>query len=106
MTDIGQCDCCGDEPAVGVAAIPFIPMSISWGHKCLTAGIIPYWAAVANTACCGGYDQTNEMWRELVADTLAYFDKTMEEFLADVERDGAEMDQAVGEMARGEDEQL
>lgn len=43
--DLGQCQCCGAEPAVGVAAIPGMPTSIAWGRECLRRGAVPLWAA-------------------------------------------------------------
>jgi hypothetical protein len=88
----GGCDCCHAEPAVGVASIPYLPMSIAWGRKCLEAGVIPYWAAVANTAACGGWEETSEDWQYLVEITLAYFNKQHDEFLVDVARDIEDMD--------------
>jgi hypothetical protein len=95
FTNRDSCGCCGEEPAVGVASIPFIPMSIAWGRKCLEAGVIPYWAAVSNTAACGGFEHTNEEWRYLVEITLAYFGKQHDDFLVDVARDIEAMDEAV-----------
>jgi hypothetical protein len=94
--DLGVCDCCGEEPAVGVAAVPYVPISITWGSKCLQAGIIPYWVAVANTAVCGGLDQTNDDWKQLVKITLKYFGKTDEEFAADVVKDIALFEEKEG----------
>jgi hypothetical protein len=85
--DYGVCDCCHDEPAVGVAAIPYIPMSIAWGRKCLDADIIPYWAAVANTAACGGWEHCNQEWQDLCRDTCTYFGEPHEQFLRDVAKD-------------------
>ena len=84
--DLGKCQCCNDEPAVGVASLPGIAMSIAWGEKCLKADIIPYWAAVANTACCDGLENTNPEWQDLVKATLDYFGKSMTEFTADVDK--------------------
>jgi ribosomal protein S27AE len=95
------CDCCHDEPAVGVASIPYIAMSIAWGSKCLEAGVIPYWAAVANTVACAGFEETSGDWQELVRLTLDYFGKSMDDFLAEVARDMEEMD---FDMARQEEE--
>lgn len=33
--NLGNCQCCDNEPGVGVAAIPGVPMSIVWGKECL-----------------------------------------------------------------------
>jgi hypothetical protein len=99
------CDCCHNEPAIGVAAIPYVPMSISWGRKCLEAGIIPYWAAVANTIACAGFAETSADWQELVRETLAYFDKSMDEFLAEVAVGTEEMDRDMDELERQQAEE-
>ena len=69
---------------MGVACIPYMPMSIAWCQACLHAGVIPYWAAVANTAMCGGLPNTNEGWRSLVELSVPYHGKSMETFLVDV----------------------
>lgn len=76
------CQCCNRNVAIGVASIPGIPMSIAWCTECLEAGAIPMWAAVANTAMCGGLDQAAEWWVQVVNDTLAYFGVSLEDFNA------------------------
>lgn len=96
----GLCECCNQKkPLVGVACIPGIPMSIAWCRECLEADVIPYWAAVSNTACCmltPDHDVlhgTNEEWKALVTRSLAYHKKTMEQFEKDVRLADAEMQQ-------------
>lgn len=84
QTEFGVCECCKSNQAIGVASIPGVPMSISWCQDCLEAGIAPYDIVVANTACCGGFDQVAEWWSELVERSLQYHKKTMPEFLEDV----------------------
>lgn len=85
--DLGKCQCCNDEPAVGAAAVPGMPITIVWGQRCLEAEIIPYSLLVANTAMIGGLADAAPWWRALVKRTLKYFGKTDEEFEADVARD-------------------
>lgn len=85
--DLGKCQCCERNPAVGVAAIPGIAMSIAWCGKCLEAGAIPYWVAVANTAMIGGWSDAAPWWTETVEDTLRYFGKDFDEFLQEVEEE-------------------
>lgn len=85
------CECCESEPGIGVASLLGIPISIMWGRKCLEADIIPYWTAVANTACLDGLDHSNEEWKDLVNRTLRYFNKTLEQFNIDVTKDIEEM---------------
>jgi hypothetical protein len=50
------CEVCNSEPAVGVACVPGIPMSVAYGNNCLREGADPLWALRANVACCGGVD--------------------------------------------------
>jgi hypothetical protein len=51
--DLGQCEVCQAEPAVGVAAIPGVPMSIAWGRTCLQRGVLmPLWTAQATVGMC------------------------------------------------------
>lgn len=79
------CQCCNDEPSVGVAAIPGIPVSISWGRKCLEAGVIPYHFLVINTALAGGVDHIAPWWGEVIHNTITYFNVPWMEFISDVE---------------------
>lgn len=91
------CDCCDKNPSVGVAAISFIPMSIAWCRTCLDADVIPYWAAIYNTAECGGLDQTTLEWQELVARTLKYFGKSLEQFNVDVIKEKKLFDDSIAQ---------
>ena len=81
------CEVCGKERAVGVAAIPGVPLSVAYGSNCLAANAHPYPILVIHTALCGGYDHTIEEWRRMVDDTLVHLGKAREEFDADVERE-------------------
>jgi hypothetical protein len=67
-------------------------MSSAYCVECLQAGAVPYWAAVANTAACGGWEGVHEVWKEIVEATLKHLGKTSEQFLDDVEKDIREMD--------------
>ena len=93
MSEVRNCECCGKlREIVGIACIPGIPMSIGWCRGCLNANVAPYWAAVANTACCGGWEHTNKEWQQLVERSLKYFEISMETFLKDVQKDIEAMD--------------
>ena len=83
----GTCSVCGKGAQVVVCAIPMIPCSDSFCKDCLTAGAIPYWAAVANTACIGGIENANEAWKAIVQATLKHLGKTKEQFKLDVQKD-------------------
>lgn len=78
------CDCCGVEPSVGVAAIPGVPMSIAWGRNCLDANVVPWWVAVTNTAIIGGRAEAADWWVALLDNTIPYFNRTTEQFDAEV----------------------
>ncbi len=39
--DLGQCDCCHVEPAVGVGSSACVPMSFAWGAECLKRSVEP-----------------------------------------------------------------
>jgi uncharacterized protein YktA (UPF0223 family) len=80
--DYGTCECCNKEPAIGVAS-----MSIAWGKNCLEANVVPYQIAVYNTAMVGGYNLCADWWKELVKNTLSYFEKTEKQFNEDVKKE-------------------
>jgi hypothetical protein len=94
------CDCCNDEESVGVASVPFVPMSIAWGRKCLEAAVVPLWVCFAQ-ATSGiegdaptqeqldkygplGREMFNEEWLGWHDRTLAHFEVTEGEFWAAV----------------------
>lgn len=79
-----SCDVCDNEPAVGVAAVPGVPISVAYGQKCMAANAYPWWVLVANTAAMGGLDESAEWWKQMVYDTCAHLGKTLAEFEADV----------------------
>lgn len=73
------CDVCNDEPGVGVAAIPGIPVSVAYGRRCLDANAHPWWAVVANTAAIGGLGEAAPWWVQMVEDTMRHLGKTRED---------------------------
>lgn len=87
QVDAGVCDACRIHRAIGVASLPFAPMSVSFCSACLLANNHPYWILVCNTAMIGGLDNSNLDWRQMVETSLAYQGKTLTEFNADVEHD-------------------
>lgn len=74
------CDVCGQRPVAGVYAMPGVPISFAYCQGCLDASAHPLWAVVANTALCGGYDETAGWWQQLVDDTLAHLGVDRDEF--------------------------
>jgi hypothetical protein len=86
------CDVCGENPQVGVAAIPGIPMSVAYCEDCLRANAHPYGIIVVNTALCGGLDEAADWWKQMVHDTLVHLNKTQDQFDLDVELELREMD--------------
>ena len=80
-----KCEVCQNEPVCGVASIPFIPMSVAYGAKCLAANAHPWWALVANQAAIGDpLETTHPVWQAMVRDTCRHLGKTVEQFKADV----------------------
>lgn len=75
-----MCDVCDKNLAVGVACIPFMPVSVGYCRECLKANAHPWWALVANTACIGGLEHGNKAWQQMVHDTLKHLGRTIEEF--------------------------
>ena len=88
-----KCDVCNDEPVVGVACVPGMPVSVAYGRKCLDANAHPYGLVVANTACCGGLEHTADWWQQIVKDTLSHLGKSLEQFNADVAKDIKEFEE-------------
>jgi hypothetical protein len=85
------CEVCHDEPALGVASVPGVPVSVAYGRKCVAANAHPYHILVANTAAIGGYGEASTWWREMVDATLehlsierAKFDQDVTECLDDM----------------------
>ena len=74
------CSVCEAEPAVGVACVPGVPFSASYGRRCLIAGAHPWGILVANTACLGGWDRAADWWKEIVLTTCRHLDRSVEEF--------------------------
>lgn len=92
----GKCECCLQEKElVGVASLPAMPMSIAWCKDCLAADVIPFWAAVVNTASMNGLDGTNDWWKDLVERSLIYHNKTKEEFDEEVAKSIADLENYV-----------
>lgn len=82
--DLGKCNVCDNEPAVGVCCVPGLPVSVAYGKNCLEADAHPWSLLVANTAIVGGLENTAEWWREMVQHTCSHLGKTIEEFNANV----------------------
>ncbi len=90
----GNCDVCGENPPVGVGAMPGVPASFAYCKGCLKANAHPYPIVVANTAMLGGLEQAAPWWQQLVHDTLTHLGKTREEFEASVRADMEEYEAA------------
>lgn len=88
------CEVCGNEPAVGVAAVPGVPYSAAYGRECLHANAHPYGILIANTAMIvwgyvdGDVDDplanTADWWQQMVRDTLRHLDLSEEDFRREV----------------------
>ena len=95
-----KCDTCGKTGIVGVAAMPGVPVSFAYCRECLTANAHPYFAVVGNTASCGGYEHTNDEWKDIVHCTLKHLNKSMEEFIADVKVDMDDFEKHMAEQEK------
>lgn len=84
------CDVCGAEPAVGVAAVPGVPVSVAYGRICLSANAHPMWVLAGNTATIVESGQewrehTADWWQGMVDDTLAHLAISEEDFIRQVD---------------------
>lgn len=95
LPDMGNCDVCNNEPAVGVACVPGMPVSVAYGAACLAANAHPYGLLVANTALIGNYADSTEWWQEMIDATLAHLGKPREQFDADVAESSAEFEREI-----------
>lgn len=86
-TDLPEltCEVCHHESAVGVAAVPGVPISVAYGRECLNANAHPYTIVVANTAMVGGYEHAADWWQQMVDDTLAHLGYERDRFDNDVQ---------------------
>lgn len=78
------CEVCNINEAIGVAAIPGIPMSVAYCKDCLEKDSHPLWALIANTACCNDLEHCAEWWKEIVRHSLKAQGKTIEWFNGEV----------------------
>ncbi len=102
--DYGECSVCRKKAAVGVCCIPGMPYSDAFCKTCLQAGAIPYWAAVCNTAICGGWGQTASWWDEVVWATLIYLNISPVDFSLDVWAEIEDMGNSFEEYIRRNEE--
>ena len=91
------CSVCKVRQAIGVCSIPGMAYSDAFCQTCLQAGAIPYWAAVCNTALCGGWAQVNEYWDAVVWDTLRHLNISPVDFSLDVWEDMEAQDEYFSE---------
>lgn len=97
LPDALTCDVCEAEPAVGVAAVPGVPMSMAYGRKCLDANAHPRFILVANTAQIGGLEHAAEWWKKMVEDTIVHLNLDRDEFDKDVAEAIKEFDEFMAE---------
>ncbi len=86
MTTKLICDACKENEALGVAAVPGVPMSVAYCRECLQANSHPMYVLIGNTACCGGLDNTVDEWQQMVMCSLHHQDKTLEWFNEEVRK--------------------
>ena len=96
------CDACKTNKAIGVAAVPGVPMSVPYCAKCLRSNNHPMYILIANTVCASGLGNTLSEWQQMVMDSLKHQDKTLEWFNEQVEEGIKSMDE-YGKEASNED---
>lgn len=74
------CNVCKTNKAIGVVAVPGVPMSVAYCRECLEANSHPMYILIANTTCAGGLEHTIEEWKQMVMDSLKCQGKTLEWF--------------------------
>ena len=92
MTDELICDACKTHKAVGVCAIPLVPVSMSFCQDCLNKGSYPMEILIANTVCVNGLANANAVWKKMVTDSLLAQGKTLEWFNIEVAKGLKELD--------------
>lgn len=85
---MGKCDVCGKETETVVCCSSCGAISFAYCQECLNSGREPYDALVGMGLY---YDDINKTYKQQVLlPSLRFFDKTIEEFNADVEKMDAE----------------
>lgn len=60
----GKCDTCNkDDGEIGVASLPFAPMSVAFCRDCLKQGAYPLWALHIGIEMCGGSDEVADWFK-------------------------------------------
>lgn len=92
------CDVCDKNVALGVAAMPGVPISFAYCRECIQANAHPYGIVVANTGMCGGMGDVAGWWLDIVDGTLKHlniprkqFDEDVVKFIKDMEEEEANM---------------
>lgn len=96
------CEVCKRNKAVGVAAVPMVPMSVAYCRECLEANSHPLHILIANTVCVGGLERASEGWKQMVMDSLKHQGKTLEWFNGQVQEGIKNMNE-YGKEVSGED---
>lgn len=96
MSEELDCDVCRKEPALGVAAVPGVPVSVAYGKECLQANAHPYWIIVANSAAAGNgtLEGMADWWLQMCRDTCTHLNIEWDKFELDVATASREMYEA------------
>lgn len=90
----GACDTCGYElDELRVYALPGVPVTVANCDLCTAVNAYPYGILVANTTAVDGLEHAADWWKGAVFRSLAVIDKTMREFLLEVEEAKREMEE-------------
>lgn len=74
------CDVCQKNQVIGVAAVPYMPISVGYCQECLDAHAYPFKLLVANAWMMDGLDNASEDFKQMVADTMKHLGLTQADF--------------------------
>lgn len=74
------CEACNVHQAIGVAALPFAPVSCAFCVVCLITENYPLGHLIANTACIGGLAEAHDAWQGMVEKSCQYQGVTLGDF--------------------------
>lgn len=75
-----SCEVCPDAPAIGVASMPGLPVSVAYCRDCLRANAHPWGLLLANTVALGGLVHAAGWWVAMVDATCTRLGRSREEF--------------------------
>ena len=81
---LSTCEVCERLPEYTRGTMPFTQYQVGYCLECLSRNAHPWWALTLTTATLGGRAHVSKEWQRMIEDTCLHFDRTLEEFDADV----------------------